>query len=111
MNIFDECHIVYLSKTKKCELNAITRFTKKIQIGGNCLTLLKRNARPVAPVKRVEISSERLVSIVSQLAHEKRRVPPMWSRKIRPIVLQQGKETLRMSYNNRNILLVNKRDI
>lgn len=62
---------------------------KNIQTGGNRLTLLKRKARPVAPVKRVEMSSERLVRIVSQLAQEKRRVPPMWSRKIRPIVLQQ----------------------
>ena len=50
-------------------------------------TLLKRKALPVAPVKRVEMSSDRLVRMVSQLAQEKRRVPPMWSRKIRPIVL------------------------
>ena len=50
-------------------------------------TLLNKKARPVAPVNRVEISSERLVKMVSQLAHEKRRVPPMWSRKIRPMVL------------------------
>lgn len=49
-------------------------------------TLLKRKALPVAPVKRVEISSDRLVRMVSQLAHEKRRVPPMWSKKMRPIV-------------------------
>lgn len=50
------------------------------------LTLLKRKALPVAPVKRVEISSDLLVRMVSQLAQEKRRVPPMWSRKMRPIV-------------------------
>lgn len=49
-------------------------------------TLLNRKARPVAPVKRVEMSSARLVRMVSQLAQEKRRVPPMWSKKIRPIV-------------------------
>ena len=48
--------------------------------------MLKRNALPVAPVKRVEMSSERLVSGVSQLAHEKRREPPRWLRKIRPMV-------------------------
>lgn len=48
--------------------------------------MLKRKTQPVAPVKRVEMSSERLVRIVSQLAQEKRRVPPMWSRKIRPMV-------------------------
>lgn len=50
------------------------------------LTLLKRKARPVAPVKRVDMSSERFVKIVSQLAQENRRVPPIWSKKIRPIV-------------------------
>lgn len=49
-------------------------------------TLLKRKALPVAPVNRVEISSDLLVRMVSQLAQEKRRVPPMWSRKMRPIV-------------------------
>lgn len=49
-------------------------------------TLLKRKALPVAPVKRVEISSDLLVRMVSQLAQEKRRVPPMWSKKMRPIV-------------------------
>ncbi|KAG7267278.1 hypothetical protein CRUP_015007, partial [Coryphaenoides rupestris] len=32
------------------------------------------------------MSSERLVRMVSQLAQEKRRVPPMWSRKILPMV-------------------------
>lgn len=40
-------------------------------------TLLKRNALPVAPVNRVEMSSERLVRIVSQFAQENRRVPPI----------------------------------
>lgn len=118
---------VYLSKTKKCELQEHPVWTleqdvlldivlrnallvhkwsscyhwlyKNIQIEGNYLTLLKRKARPVAPVKRVEMSSERLVRIVSQLAHEKRRVPPMWSKKIRPIVLQQRKQPLRMCSN------------
>lgn len=49
-------------------------------------TLLKRKALPVAPVKRVEISSDLLVRMVSQLAQENRRVPPMWSKKMRPIV-------------------------
>lgn len=48
-------------------------------------TLLKRKALPVAPVKRVEMSSERLVRIVSQFAQENRRVPPIWSKKILPI--------------------------
>lgn len=48
-------------------------------------TLLKRKALPVAPVKRVEISSDLLVRMVSQFAQENRRVPPMWSRKMRPI--------------------------
>lgn len=43
-----------------------------------CLsTLLKRKARPVAPVKRVEMSSARLVRMVSQFAQENSRVPPM----------------------------------
>lgn len=56
-----------------------------------CLcTLLKRKALPVAPVKRVEISSDLLVRMVSQLAQEKRRVPPMWSKKMRPIVKSLG---------------------
>lgn len=49
-------------------------------------TLLNRKALPVAPVNRVEMSSARLVRMVSQLAQEKRRVPPMWSKKILPIV-------------------------
>lgn len=44
----------------------------------------------MAPVNRVEISSDLLVRMVSQLAQEKRRVPPMWSRKIRPIVKSLG---------------------
>lgn len=52
----------------------------------NACTLLKRKALPVAPVNRVEMSSDRLVRMVSQLAQEKRRVPPMWSKKMRPIV-------------------------
>lgn len=96
LHALDECHIVYFNTVSPY---GTLWLYKNIQIGGNRLTLLKRKARPVAPVKRVEISSERLVRIVSQLAHEKRRVPPMWSRKIRPIVLKQGKEALRMCYN------------
>lgn len=61
-------------------------------------TLLKRKALPVAPVNRVEISSDLLVRMVSQLAQEKRRVPPMWSRKIRPIVKSLGVTELRQKY-------------
>lgn len=59
-------------------------------------TLLKRKALPVAPVKRVEISSDLLVRMVSQLAQEKRRVPPMWSKKMRPIVKSLGVTELRL---------------
>lgn len=50
----------------------------------------------MAPVKRVEISSDRFVRMVSQLAQEKRRVPPMWSKKIRPIVQSSGSEEVRL---------------
>lgn len=64
-------------------------------------TLLKRKALPVAPVKRVEISSDLLVRIVSQLAQEKRRVPPMWSRKMRPIVKSLGLAELRLKYETK----------
>jgi hypothetical protein len=49
-------------------------------------TRLKRKARPVAPVNLVLISSDRFVRFVSHLAQEKRRLPPICSRKIRPIV-------------------------
>lgn len=49
-------------------------------------TLLKRNALPVAPVKRVLISSERFVKLVSHVAQENKRLPPMCSKNIRPIV-------------------------
>ena len=56
-------------------------------------TLLKRNALPVAPVNRVEMSSERLVRIVSQFAQENRRVPPIWSRKILPIFIAEALKT------------------
>lgn len=52
--------------------------------------MLKRKALPVAPVKRVEMSSDLLVKMVSQLAQEKRRVPPMWSKKMRPMVKPLG---------------------
>ncbi|KAK0156475.1 Phospholipase B1, membrane-associated [Merluccius polli] len=45
-------------------------------------TLLNRKARPVAPVKRVEMSSARLVSVVSQLAQQNRRVPPILANRI-----------------------------
>lgn len=63
-----------------------THFSKVNSSSSNFLpTLLKRKALPVAPVKRVEMSSERLVRIVSQFAQENRRVPPMWSKKILPI--------------------------
>lgn len=44
----------------------------------------------MAPVKRVEMSSERLVRIVSQFAQENRRVPPIWSKKILPIFRTYG---------------------
>lgn len=72
-----------LSNPFKCSI-AVTHedMYEKLRAG----TLLNRKARPVAPVKRVEMSSARLVRMVSQLAQEKRRVPPMWSKKIRPIV-------------------------
>lgn len=63
-----------------------THFSKVNSSSSNFLpTLLKRKALPVAPVKRVEMSSERLVRIVSQFAQENRRVPPIWSKKILPI--------------------------
>ena len=39
------------------------------------------------PVNLVETSSVLLVSGVSQLAQENRRVPPMWLRNILPILL------------------------
>lgn len=61
-------------------------------------TLLKRKALPVAPVKRVEMSSDLLVRMVSQLAQEKRRVPPMWSKKMRPIVKSLGVTELRLQH-------------
>jgi len=50
-------------------------------------TLLNRKALPVAPVKRVEMSSFLLVRTVSQEAQENKRFPPMCSRKIRPILV------------------------
>lgn len=63
-----------------------THFSKVNSSSSSFLpTLLKRKALPVAPVKRVEMSSERLVRIVSQFAQENRRVPPIWSKKILPI--------------------------
>ncbi|TRY95350.1 hypothetical protein DNTS_035033 [Danionella cerebrum] len=49
------------------------------------LTVLQRKALPVAPVKRVLINSDLFVRMVSQLAQENKRVPPMWSRKILPM--------------------------
>ena len=49
-------------------------------------TLLKRKALPVAPVNRVEMSSLLLVRFASQLTHENNRLPPMWSRKMRPMM-------------------------
>lgn len=52
----------------------------------------------MAPVNRVEISSDLLVRIVSQLAQEKRRVPPMWSKKMRPIVCLPGLTKLRLKH-------------
>lgn len=58
--------------------------------------MLKRKALPVAPVKRVEMSSDLLVRMVSQLAQENRRVPPMWSKKMRPIVKSLGVTELRL---------------
>ena len=63
-----------------------TRFTRSCT--GLCLVLttrLKRNARPVEPVNRVDTSSLRLVKGVSQCAHEKMRWPPRCSRNTRPI--------------------------
>jgi len=50
------------------------------------LTLLKRNARPVAPVNRVEISSDRFVRDVSQVPHENSLDPPMCSKNVLPII-------------------------
>lgn len=55
----------------------------------------------MAPVKRVEMSSDRLVRMVSQLAQEKRRVPPMWSKKMRPIVRSLGVAELRLKYEGK----------
>lgn len=52
-------------------------------------TLLNKNARPVAPVNLVLINSERFVKFVSQVAQENKRVPPMCSKNIRPIVYQR----------------------
>ena len=49
--------------------------------------MVKWKAQPVVPVKLVEMSSERLVRMVSQVVQENRYVPPMWSRKILPIVV------------------------
>jgi len=47
---------------------------------------LKRNARPVAPVNRVEISSDRFVRDVSQVPHENSLDPPMCSKNVLPII-------------------------
>lgn len=63
-------------------------------------TLLKRNALPVAPVNRVEMSSERLVRIVSQFAQENRRVPPIWSRKILPILTTEVLKSCTAAWSN-----------
>ncbi|KRY50836.1 hypothetical protein T03_12544 [Trichinella britovi] len=48
-------------------------------------TLLKRKARPVAPVNRVDTSSLRFVKNTSQFVQENSRVPPKCSKKRRPI--------------------------
>lgn len=48
-------------------------------------TLLNKNALPVAPVNRVDISSLRLVNEVSHVAHANSLDPPMCSKNIRPI--------------------------
>lgn len=70
-------------------------------------TLLKRNALPVAPVNRVEMSSERLVRIVSQFAQENRRVPPIWSRKILPIFIVEVLKNLeQMEKENKCIMIL-----
>lgn len=51
-------------------------------------TRLNKNARPVAPVKRVDISSARFVRGVSQLAHRKILDPPRWLKNMRPMLLR-----------------------
>ena len=51
-------------------------------------TRLNKNARPVAPVKRVDINSARFVSGVSQLAHRKILEPPRWLKNMRPMFSQ-----------------------
>lgn len=70
-------------------------------------TRLNKNARPVAPVNRVDISSARFVSGVSQLAHRKILDPPRWLKKIRPILSQSvylsSPELQRWGYVMRNI--------
>lgn len=60
----------------------ITTFYLKLRL----TTLLKRNARPVAPVKRVLINSLRFVRKVSQAAQENRRIPPICCRNILPML-------------------------
>lgn len=54
-------------------------------------TLLNRNARPVAPVKRVLINSALFVKFVSHLAHENKRLPPICSKNILPILYRTTK--------------------
>lgn len=66
---------------------SITRSCTSLNV--KLTTLLKRKARPVAPVNRVLISSERFVKLVSHRAHENRRLPPMCSRNTFPILWLQ----------------------
>ena len=80
-----------LSTLVKAHLRVVSQYSKaierlvKVSREGQYLylrltTLLKRKALPVAPVKRVEISSARLVRNVSHWAQEKIRDPPKCSR-------------------------------
>ena len=64
-----------------CESNTWTSLKLRLT------TRLNKNARPVAPVNRVDISSARFVSGVSQLAQRKILDPPRWLKNMRPMLL------------------------
>lgn len=66
--------------------------------------MVKWKARPVVPVKLVEMSSERLVRMVSQVAQENRHVPPMWSRKNLPIAVLSAETKLQEREKKKSIL-------
>ncbi|KRY28806.1 hypothetical protein T01_2248 [Trichinella spiralis] len=64
-------------------------------------TLLKRKARPVAPVNRVDTSSLRFVKNTSQFVQENSRVPPKCSKKRRPIqtILKNKKNNEKVKFS------------